>query len=114
MSVTWRPAPQQQHVCGHPRCAWLRRISAACMIAAYLALAWLLIMPSVVAIATGGVLLAAGFTAICWPCPRRGDLEALIDATREPRAATRHERAGQPFGGLRGHFEAWEKELDQR
>ena len=115
MSVTWRPAPPQQHLCGHRRCTWLWRISVACMIAAYLALAWLLIMPCIAAIATGGVLLAGGFGTAHWRCPSGGDLEALIEATREPHpAATRHERAGQRLTGLRGHFHDWERELRER
>ena len=84
MSVTWRPAPQQQHLCGHRRCILLHRVAAAAMISAFVSLAWLLIAPCIAAIAAGGIMLVIGFGGAYWPCPRE-DLEALIKATREPR-----------------------------
>ncbi len=114
MSVTWRPAPPEQHLCAHRRCILAGRIGAALMIAAFLSMAPLLMAPSWQWCAVTGGLLAAAFAAIYWPCPRHGDLEALIEATREPRPpVTRYEHAGQPFRGLGGHFEQWERELKQ-
>jgi hypothetical protein len=54
------------------------------MFAAFAALAWVLLFPSIPAIATLGVFLTAGFTAAAWPCREpRADLMAIADATRE-------------------------------
>jgi hypothetical protein len=112
VSVTSRPA--QQQLCGHRRCILASRLATVMMLAAFACTVPMLLAPSIGWCAVTAGLLAAAFTAIYWPCPRRSDLEALMEATREPHpAATRHERAGQQFRGLRGHFAEWEKELDQ-
>lgn len=107
MSATWRPPSTADRLCGHRRCTVLARLSAAAMIAGYLALALLLVLPSIATIAAALGLIGAGFSLAYWPHPHApaGDpgIEALVNATREER-----------FTGLGGHFDEWEREMSQR
>lgn len=93
MSASWSPPPRPRRAaCGHRRCTWAWRAAMTALTGACLSMMIMTIAPDWQAAATFGACALIAFGALGITCPppaQDSGLEALIDATREPRLPRR-------------------------